>query len=111
MYYVVVLLLGKEGPLAQLVERHICNVDVIGSSPIRSTIISSTEEVEFLFCAKFACLLYKLAVLLMWMRFKLWGDHLVNLRELKDESGLDWRENTFWFVVRTWSGVCGFNAL
>jgi hypothetical protein len=28
---------NKLGPLAHLVERHICNVEVTGSSPVRST--------------------------------------------------------------------------
>jgi len=37
----------------------------------------------------------------MCMRLEFWGDHLADLRKLKDESGLDWRENTFWLVVRT----------
>lgn len=48
---------------------------VDGSIPSRPTIISSTEEVEFLFCLNCACLLYMLADLLMGVRFELWGDH------------------------------------
>lgn len=34
------------GPLAQLVERFICNEEVIGSNPIRSTHKSRVEERE-----------------------------------------------------------------
>lgn len=67
------------GPLAHLVERIHGMDEVTGSSPVRSTIISSTEEVEFLFYAESACLLYKLAVLLELMRFELCIHHLVNL--------------------------------
>jgi len=58
--------------------------------------------VEFLFFEKCACLLYELAVLLICMRFELWGGHLARLRELRQESGLGCSENTFWRVVRTW---------
>ena len=33
----------KHGPLAQLVERYICNVEVSGSTPLRSTKNNFTE--------------------------------------------------------------------
>ena len=68
---------------------------VAGSSPAGPTIISSTEEVEFLFYAKGACLLYMLAALSMVVRFELWGDHLACVRSILIFYGLDWGEKTF----------------
>lgn len=100
---------GNYGPLAQLVRApHLqCGgrrfesgtvhndfsgqflAEVAGSNPVGSTIISSTEEVEFLFYEKVAYLLYALAILWRLRRFELWRDHLVNSRSVKKFCGLD----------------------
>ena len=71
-----------------------------GSSPAGSTSKNLSEKRDFYFCAEHAYLLYKLAVLLELMRFELKGDHLARFRKLQCRDGLDWREMTFWFVVR-----------
>jgi len=44
---------------------------------------------NFCFVRDVLVILYKLAVLLMCMRFELWGYHLARLKKLEDESGLD----------------------
>ena len=45
--------------------------EVTGSSPVGSTSKSLSEKRDFYFCAECACLLYKLAVLLVVVRFEL----------------------------------------
>lgn len=44
LFYSILVDHFYEGLLAHLVERNICNVEVIGSSPIRSTIFKANAE-------------------------------------------------------------------